>query len=73
MAKKYYNREDFIVKSFDDKYMCLLIDFENSEINIKLKFTNRFKPTYAMTVHKAQGMTINRPTLQYIRIQQNAA
>lgn len=70
-GKKYYNSEDFTVKSFDDKYMCLLNDFDNSEINIELKFTNHFKPMYAMTVHKAQGMTINRPysIYEYNRMQ----
>ena len=70
-GKKYYNSEDFTVKSFDDKYMCLLNDFDNSEINIELKFTNHFKPMYAMTVHKAQGMTINRPysIYEYKRMQ----
>ena len=41
--------------------MCLLNDFDKSEINIELKFTNHFKPKYALTVHKAQGMTVNRP------------
>ena len=45
--------------------MCLSNDFENSEINIELKFTNHFKPMYAMTVHKAQGMTIHRPYTIY--------
>ena len=70
-GKKYYNSEDFTVKSFDDKYMCLLNDFDNSEINVELKFTNHFKPMYAMTVHKAQGMTINRPysIYEYNRMQ----
>ena len=57
----YYNSEDFLVKSFNDKYMCLLNDFDNSEINLELQFTNHFKPMYAMTVHKAQGMTYNKP------------
>ena len=28
-------------------------------VKIDIKFTNHFKPFYAMTVHKAQGMTIN--------------
>ena len=53
------------------KYMCLLNDFDNSEINIELKFTNRFKQMYAMTVHKSQGMTINRPysIYEYNRMQ----
>ena len=48
-------------------YMCLLNDFDNSEINIELKFTNHFKPMYAMTVHKAQGMTIDRTYSIYKR------
>ena len=70
-GKKYYNSEDITVKSFDDKYMCLLNDFYNSEIDVELKFTNHFKPMYAMTVHKAQGMTINRPysIYEYNRMQ----
>ena len=70
-GKKYYNSEDFTVKSFDDEYMCLLNDFDNSEINVELKFTNHFKPMYAMAVHKAQGMTINRPysIYEYNRMQ----
>ena len=54
-VKKYYHSEDFIVKSFDDKHMCLLNDFDNSEINIELKLANHFKPMYAMTVHKSAG------------------
>jgi len=33
----------------------------NNEIEVDLKFTSHFKPMYAMTVHKAQGMTINEP------------
>ena len=33
-GEKYYNSEDFTVKSFDGKYMCLLNDFDNSEINV---------------------------------------
>jgi len=51
--------------------MRLLNDFDNSEINIELKFTNHLKTMYAMTVHKAQGMTINRPysIYEYNRMQ----
>ena len=29
-------------------------------VRIYIKFTNLFKPLYAITVHKAQGMTINK-------------
>ena len=49
------------VKSFYDKYICLVNDFDNAEVKIELKLTSYFKPMYAMTVHKAQGMTINKP------------
>ena len=59
LGKRFYNNEEFTVKSFNDKFMCLTSD--DIEINVELKFTNHFKPMYAMTVHKAQGMTINRP------------
>ena len=70
-GKRFYNSEDFTVKSFDDKYMVLINDCDNAEIKIELKFTNYFKPMYAMTVHKAQGMTINRPysIYEYKRMQ----
>ena len=60
-GKRFYNSEDFTVKSFDDKFICLTNDFDDTEIKIELKLTNYFKPMYAMTVHKAQGMTINKP------------
>ena len=45
--------------------------FDNSEINNELKFTNHFKPMYAMPVHKAQGMAINWPysIYEYNRMQ----
>ena len=41
--------------------MCLVNEFDNSETNVELKFTNHFKPMYGITVHKAQGMTIDKP------------
>ena len=41
--------------------MILLNDINNTEISVDIKLTNHFKPMYAMTVHKAQGMTINKP------------
>ena len=59
LGKRFYNSEGFTVKSFNDKFMCLTSD--DIEINVELKFTNHFKPMSAMTVHKAQGMTINIP------------
>ncbi len=60
-GKLFYNSEDFIVKSFDDKTMTLFNEIDDSDTKVELKFTNCFKPMYAITVHKAQGMTINRP------------
>jgi ATP-dependent exoDNAse (exonuclease V), alpha subunit - helicase superfamily I member len=35
--------------------MTLINDTDNSEIDVDLKFTNCFKPMYAITVHKSQG------------------
>ena len=58
-GKRYYNSEEFTVKSFNETHMRLTND--DIDISIELKFTNHFKPVYAMTVHKAQGATINRP------------
>ena len=59
LNKKYYNSEDFIVVDFDDDYFYLKTPKKDT-IKIDIKFTNHFKPLYAMTVHKAQGMTINK-------------
>ena len=39
--------------------MTLINDADNSEIVVDSKFTNCFK--YAITCHKAQGITINQP------------
>ena len=58
LGKRFYNSEAFTVKPFNGKFMCLTSD--DIETSVELKFTNHFKPMYAMTVHKAQGMTINR-------------
>ena len=72
-GKQFYNSEDFVVKSFDNKTMTLLNEMDDSEIKVELKFTNCFKPMYAITVHKAQGMTINRPysIYEYKRMKHN--
>ena len=64
LNKKYYNSEDFIVVDFDDDYFYLKTPKKDT-IKIDIKFTNHFKPLYAMTVHKAQGMTINKPYAIY--------
>ena len=34
-------------------------------VKIDIKYTNHFKPFYAMTVQKAQGMTINSAYAMY--------
>ena len=59
--KLFHNSEDVVVKSFCNENMTLLNDTDKSEIIVDLKFTNCFKPMYAITCHKAQGMTINQP------------
>ena len=41
--------------------MVLINDTDNSEIVVDLIFYNWFKPMYAITVHKAQGATFNKP------------
>ena len=72
-GKQFYNSEEFVVKSFDNKTMTLLNEIDGSEIKVELKFTNCFKPMYAITVHKAQGMTINKPysIYEYKRMRHN--
>jgi hypothetical protein len=57
-GKKYYNSEEFVVKSFDQKNIILSCD--DMEFEIEKKQTVHFKPVYAMTVHKAQGITIEQ-------------
>jgi len=72
-GKQFYNSEDFVVKSFDNKTMTLLNEMDDSEIKVELRLTKCFKPMYAITVHKAQGMTINRPysIYEYKRMKHN--
>eukprot|EP00971_Amphidinium_carterae_P164092 3253063-Amphidinium_carterae.1 len=61
--KLYYNSEKFEVVDFDEKQIELL--YEDGEeihtIKIDRNATIDFKPIYAITVHKAQGMTIDKP------------
>ena len=59
--KQFYNSEDFIVKTFNEETMTLINDTDNSEITVDLKLTKCFKPMYAITAHKAQGATFNKP------------
>ena len=58
LNKKYYNSEDFTVADFDGDYFYLQTPKKDTA-KIDTKLTNHFKPFHAMTVHKAQGMTIN--------------
>ena len=65
--KLFHNSEDHIVKPFNETTMTLINGTDNSEIVVDLKFTNCSKPVYAITCHKAQGMT-NKPTIQHLWI-----
>ena len=60
LNKKYYSSEDFIVVDFDDEYFCLKTP-SGDTIKIGIKCTNHFKPLCGTTVHKAQGMTTDKP------------
>ena len=60
-SKTYLSSEEFVVKSFSKDKMRLEQIDTNNEIEVDLKLTSHFKPMYATTVHKAQGMTINEP------------
>ena len=41
--------------------MTLINDTDNLVVMIDLKLNHYFKPMYAITVHKCQGMTSNQP------------
>ena len=58
LNNKYYNSEDFTVVGFDGEHFYLQTH-QKDTVKIDIQFTNHFKPFYDMTVHKAQGMTIN--------------
>ena len=60
LNKNYYNSEYFIVVDFDDEYFYLKTP-SGDTVNIDIKSTNHFKPLYGITIHKAQGMTIDKP------------
>ena len=46
--KLFHNSEYFIVESFNEETMTLINDTGNLEIVVDLKFTNCFKPMYAV-------------------------
>ena len=56
----FHNSEVFFVKTYNEEKLTLIHDTDNSEIVVDLKL-NCFKPMYAITVHKAQGATFNKP------------
>lgn len=56
---KYYNSEEVIVKSFNDKHATLTRGAE--DVIIETKETKNCKLVYAITCHKAQGQTMDKP------------
>ena len=58
LNKNCYNSEYFIVVYFGYEYFYSK-NTQTYTVNIDIRFTNHFKPFCAMTVHTAQGMTIN--------------
>ena len=59
-GKTNHTSEDVVAKSFNNKTMTLLNELGDSEMKLELRLTNYFKPMYAITMHKLQGMTKNR-------------
>jgi hypothetical protein len=58
----YYNSEEFIVKSFNADSITLQVgELRSPEFTIGINYSKDFKPIYAITVHKAQGMTADKP------------
>ena len=57
----FHNSEYVIVKLCNEDTMALINDTSNSVIVVDLKLTHCFKPMYAVTVHKCQGMAIYQP------------
>ena len=53
----YHNNQRFIVKHIDDENVLL----DNDKIVPRWQFHTEFRPGYATTVHKSQGLTINKP------------
>ena len=64
LNQKYYNSEDFVVVYVDEEYFYLKTP-SGDTIKIDIKLTNHVKPLYAITVHKSQGMTIDKPYAIY--------
>ena len=64
LNNKCYNSGDFVVADFDDEYFYLKTP-SGDTVKIDINFINHFKPLYAITVHKAQGMTIDKPYAIY--------
>jgi predicted GIY-YIG superfamily endonuclease len=61
----YCNNEEFVVDDYDDEYIYMSND-HRGDIDVSIKdFNSDFKLAYAMTVHKSQGQTIDRPYTIY--------
>ena len=45
--------------------MTLIDDTDSSKVIVDLTLTKWFKPMYAITCHKAQGATFNKPYIIY--------
>ena len=64
LNKTYYNSGGFVVVDSDDEYFYLKTP-SGDTIKIDIKFTNHFKPFYGITVHKSQGVAIDKPYAIY--------
>jgi len=58
-GKTFYNCDEYTVTHYNETKLTLTDD-NGDEIIIDIKLTNHFKPAFALTIYKAQGMTINR-------------
>ena len=57
----YFNNERFEIKSYDDDKITFT---DGRELETKI-FHKQFRPAYATTVHKSQGLTISEPYAIY--------
>jgi len=61
----YCNNEEFLVYAYDDEFIYISNE-KRGDVEVSIKdFNSDFKLAYAMTVHKSQGQTINRPYTIY--------
>lgn len=57
------NGDTFIVQSYDDKFITVIRDYDNANVNIpnNKEFPYSYFPNYASTIHSAQGQTFSEP------------